>query len=142
MSFVVSLVPGISAEAEKSTDAERYPLPPCDRAPEGWTRIPYHESRPDFVPTEEEKARGFALFTRPIVDAIYPESRPGTEERVTKISTFAAGDQFQTVNFAVYPLQELPKLRVTAGEFTLKEKGKKNENSGSSKDTENAENAE
>lgn len=120
MSFFIGSVPGMGVEAE------RYPLPPSDRAPEGWTRIPYHESRPDFVATEEEKARGFALFTRPIVDAIYPESRPGTEERVTKISTFVAGDQFQTVNFAVYPLQELPKLRVTAGEFVRKGKGKKN----------------
>ncbi len=122
MFFLIGSVSGIGAEAE------RYPLPPSDRAPEGWTRIPYYESRPDFVPTEAEKARGFALFTRPIVDAIYPESRPGTDERVTKISTFAAGNQFQTVNFAVYPLQELPKLRVTAGEFVRKGKGKGKKN--------------
>ncbi len=116
--FTVVLILGLSVGvlfAEPS--AERRALPPSDEAPEDWTRIPYHESRPEFEPTESEKQRGFALFSRPLVDAVYPESRPGAEERVEKLAFFAAGNQFQTLNFAVYPLQELPSLRVSAGEF-------------------------
>ncbi|MDO4573764.1 MAG: hypothetical protein Q4D98_00960 [Planctomycetia bacterium] len=97
------------------------PIPPSDVAPEDWTRIPYCERRPEFVPTEAEKTRGFALFTRPITDPVYPESRPGAEERTTELSGFAAGDQWLTLNFAVYPLRELKNLRVVAGEFACGE---------------------
>jgi len=98
---------------------ERRPVPPFDSAPEDWTRIPFHDWRPEFVPTDAEKAQGFALFTRPLVDAVYPESRPGADERFEKLAFFAAGDQFQTLNFAVYPLQDLKGLRVKAGKFAL-----------------------
>lgn len=116
-------VPLVSAEnassSQISADGERRALPPADEAPEDWTRIPFFESRPEFQPTEAETRRGFALFTRPLVDAIYPESRPGADERVEKLSFFAAGNQFQTLNFAVYPLQALPELRVKAGQFQL-----------------------
>ena len=116
--FTVVLILGLSVGALfAEPSAERRALPPSDEAPEDWTRIPYHESRPEFEPTESEKQRGFALFSRPLVDAVYPESRPGAEERVEKLAFFAAGNQFQTLNFAVYPLQELPSLRVSAGEF-------------------------
>ncbi len=96
---------------------ERRPLPPSDAPPEDWTRIPYYESRPEFKPTSAELKRGFALFSRPLVDAVYPESRPGADERVEKLSFFAAGNQFQTLNFAVYPLENLPSLKVKAGKF-------------------------
>ena len=98
---------------------ERRAIPPSDSAPEDWTRIPFQDWRPEFVPTDAEKAQGFALFTRPLVDAVYPESRPGADERFEKLAFFAAGDQFQTLNFAVYPLQDLKGLRVNAGKFSL-----------------------
>lgn len=113
ISVFISASACVSAEAETVKKA----LPPSDSAPEDWTRIPFYESRPEFVSTDAEVKRGFAVFSRPLVDAIYPESRPGAEERVEKLSFFAAGDQFQTLNFAVYPLQDLPGLRVVAGDF-------------------------
>lgn len=103
-----------------SVFAER-PVPPSDSAPADWQRVPYCEWRAEFVPTEAETARGFALFTRPITDAVYPESRPGAGERTTGLAGFAAGDQWITLNFAVYPLRELKNLRVLAGKFACGE---------------------
>lgn len=112
--LLIFLTPVLLGEPTKT---ERRPIPPSDAPPENWTRIPFHESRPEFKPTKTESQRGFALFSRPLVDAVYPESRPSAKERVQKLSFFAAGNQFQTLNFAVYPLENLNSLRVKAGKF-------------------------
>lgn len=93
-------------------------VPPADSAPEDWTRIPYVESRAEIQPTEKERQQGFLLFSRPLTDPVYPESRPAPDERFSQLQTQAAGNQFQTISFTVYPLKDLPQFQVTAGTFS------------------------
>lgn len=92
-------------------------VPPADSAPDDWTRIPYVESRPEILPTEKEQQQGWILFSRPLTDPVYPESRPSPEERFSRLQTQAAGNQFQTISFTVYPLKNLPQLKVAVSPF-------------------------
>ena len=96
---------------------ERNVVPPADSAFPDWKRAPYVETAPEIVPTDEEKRLGMILFSRPLVDAIYPETRPRAAERIQSVSGFGAWNQYETLNFALYPLVDLTGIRVTVGDL-------------------------
>ena len=100
---------------------EKRAVPPADSAFEDWTRIPYVETAAPIVPTAQEKNFGFVLFTRPLVDASYPETIPAPEERTGEIAGFGAWNQFETLNFAIYPLRDLKNVRVTVTDLVREE---------------------
>ena len=92
---------------------------PEDYPDEKWTRLPYVETAPEFKPTEAEAQRGYALFSRPLVDPIYPETRPLAQERVESLAAVAAKGQFVNLQFAIYPLREMTNINVRCDAFTL-----------------------
>ncbi|MDO5580413.1 MAG: hypothetical protein Q4G69_04720 [Planctomycetia bacterium] len=100
----------------------RIAVPPADSAFEDWVRVPYRETAPEIQPSKEESQFGFLLFSRPFVDAIYPETIPVPEERIREITGFGAWDQFQTLNFAIYPLKDLKEINVSATDLVCGEK--------------------
>ena len=89
-------------------------VPPSDSAFEDWKRIPYQETAPEPVATDDEKEFGAIVFSRPLVDAIYPETKPYDYERIEKITGFGAWLQYETLNFALYPLADLKNINVRA----------------------------
>lgn len=98
--------------------AIRRVLPPADKAFDDWKRVPYTETAAEPVPTAVEKQAGFILFSRPLIDAIYPETRPRNDERVTTIRGFGAWEQYETLNFALYPLADLKGINVQVGSLS------------------------
>lgn len=92
-------------------------VPPADSAFNDWVRVPYVETAEPILPTEEEKKLGCILFSRPLVDPIYPETIPLPEERITKVDGFGAWDQFVSLNFAIYPLVPLKNINVRVGDL-------------------------
>jgi hypothetical protein len=128
---IVALVSAGTATAGEaagpSSPAELEPLKlvskPVDRAPErrahaqpavpgGVREIPYVETAPEPVLTEAEKQRGYLLFARPTVEPVYPNTRPGPDERLEALVAFAAAGQFQPVTLAIYPVRPLVNLKV------------------------------
>lgn len=64
-------------------------------------------------PTEGEARAGFIVFTRHEPFDIKPWSRPRPEERLTKISTYAAKGEKNNIWFAVFALEPLKSFSVT-----------------------------
>ena len=93
-------------------------VPPADSAFDDWVRFPYVEGAAQIVPTAEEQKLGCVIFSRPFVDAIYPETIPLPQERIAKVDGFGAWDQFETLNFALYPLVDLKNINVRVGDLT------------------------
>ena len=96
--------------------AEHLPLkqPPV---PEGMTEIPFVETAPLPFPTAEETRRGMILFSRPLVEPVFPQTRPLEQERISALSGFAARGEHETLNFALYPLRNLREVRVSSGDW-------------------------
>ncbi len=98
--------------------AVRRVVPPVDKGFDDWKRVPYIETAAEPVPTSSEKKIGFILFSRPLIDAIYPETRPRADERVSVIRGFGAWEQYETLNFALYPLADLKGINVQIGNLS------------------------
>ncbi|MBE6385996.1 MAG: hypothetical protein E7048_10105 [Lentisphaerae bacterium] len=72
---------------------------------------PYEETGkvPEFTPAE--KRSGMMIFSRPLTEPVYQATLPKAWERVESLHTFGARGQIVTLNFAVYPVRNLKKLR-------------------------------
>ena len=75
--------------------------------------MPFVETAPPPVPTEEETRRGFVLFTRPITEPVHPNTHPLPSERLTGgVTAFATPEEWESVTLSVYPLRNLENFRV------------------------------
>ena len=91
--------------------------------------IGFHEesSHPEAIPgklralkpTPVEFARGFLVFRRGLVEAVYPDTIPSPgEARPNELSTFAARGQRTCVTFSLLPLAEAKGLEVRVTDLT------------------------
>lgn len=80
--------------------------------PEEAKEIPFVETAPEPVLTDQEKARGYILFQRPITEAVHPNTRPLPEERIEGLVAFGTPGEFEPVTFALYPVRPLKNLKV------------------------------
>ncbi|MBL8994380.1 MAG: hypothetical protein JNM63_13640, partial [Spirochaetia bacterium] len=78
-----------------------------------WKETPFFETAPEPVLTTEEGARGLMLFSRPITEPIYPETRPYGFERMENITAFATPGEFEPILVGVYPIKDIQNLRVS-----------------------------
>jgi hypothetical protein len=83
----------------------------------GWEEVPFIEKNPEPELTAEERERGFLLFTRPITEIVYPNTRPLPEERFECLSAFATPGEFEPVTFALYPIQNLQGIKIVASDL-------------------------
>ncbi|MCX5685713.1 MAG: hypothetical protein NT049_18810, partial [Planctomycetota bacterium] len=82
--------------------------------PEGAKEIPFEETAPEPALTAAEKERGYLLFQRPIVESVYPNTRPLAHERIESLAAFATPGEFEPVTLALYPVRPLRNLKVRA----------------------------
>lgn len=75
--------------------------------------IHYEDDTPPPAPTEEESARGFILFDRPLTDLIFANTVPRPEERIETLGAFAAPGQSEPVTLALHALRDLPQVQVS-----------------------------
>ncbi|MCX7762405.1 MAG: DUF4091 domain-containing protein [Candidatus Kryptonium sp.] len=73
-------------------------------------------------PTDAERKAGFIAFFRPEPFEIKPWSRPKPEERLTKISSFAAQGQKTNLWFAIFALEPLKGFSVQVGTHEIRSK--------------------
>lgn len=72
-------------------------------------------------PTEAETAKGFILFQRQPFNPIYQDTVPAAFERAVRLETFAARGQYEPFSFAMYALEALKNVRVSAAELKNKD---------------------
>ncbi len=83
-----------------------------NKVPEGFKNIPFEDDSPIPMAKEDEKERGFILFSRPIVQPVYKKYHPRDYERITELTTFATKGEFEPLTFSIYPLRDMKNFRV------------------------------
>jgi hypothetical protein len=127
---LLAVSPIVSANAMDARTAESLPAirlgpKPADSAvqrrprpqpavPEGAKEIPFDETAPEPTLTQAETERGYLLFQRPLVESVYPNTRPLPHERLDSLVAFATPGEFEPVTFALYPMRSLQNLKVRA----------------------------
>ena len=94
------------------TVPEIYPFEQPEKVPPGFHENPYRENSPEPEPLKTEREAQMILFTRALTNPVWAETRPKPFERCRKLSAWGAPGQFVLLNFAVYPLADLKKLKV------------------------------
>ena len=75
--------------------------------PANHTEVPFVDEAPQLELTRAERKRGYVLFSRPIVDPVYPATRPLAHERLDALVAFACPGEFEPLTFGVYPTRAL-----------------------------------
>lgn len=78
-----------------------------------WKELPFVETAPEPTLTAEEQSRGFMIFSRPITEIVYPNTRPLTDERINELTAFATPGEYEPLNFALYPVKDVKNLAVS-----------------------------
>ncbi|MBN2328728.1 MAG: hypothetical protein JXR73_16420 [Candidatus Omnitrophica bacterium] len=89
--------------------------------PSNYRETPFAESAPEPELTDLEKQRGYVLFQRPIIEPVYPNTRPRSYERLEGLSAFGAAGEFEPATFSVYPVRDLENFRVRASSLRAHE---------------------
>ncbi len=87
---------------------------PQPAVPDGFRETHFIETAPKPQLEPAEQARGYMLFQRPIMDPVYPNSRPLVEERLKGLVAFATPGEFEPLTFSVYPVRDLVNMKVRA----------------------------
>ena len=75
--------------------------------PEEWAKWKQDpEPDPGPVPpfSDTDRKRGFAVFSRPYLECVYPHTNPRPEELNPELRIFATPGEFEPLNFIVHPL--------------------------------------
>ena len=83
-----------------------------ETVPPGVKEDPFIEHAPGCAFTPLERERGFALFTRPMTDVVYRNTRFLAHERIDELKGWGARGQYITLTFSLVPLTDLKDLRV------------------------------
>ncbi len=85
--------------------------------PEGWVEQPYIENAPEPVLSQTEAQRGFMLFSRPAIEAVYKNTNPLPHERLELLKAFATPGEFEPLTLSIYPSIELKNVRLTVSDI-------------------------
>ena len=101
--------------------AEFIPLPSSkEKIPADVRENPFVEKAVLLTPDKTENSRQFVLFSRPLTDPVWAETRPQAYERVDRLDGWGARKQFVSLNFALYPLSELKDLSIEIESSSVK----------------------
>ncbi|MEI7903996.1 MAG: glycoside hydrolase domain-containing protein [Candidatus Firestonebacteria bacterium] len=84
----------------------------------------YEETEPAPSASAIDKERGFILFDRNYLEAIYPNSNPKKSEIKNEFSGISAQNMPSILNFSIYPLEDLGNVNASVDDFVSKEGGK------------------
>jgi len=77
----------------------------------------FKEIKTEYAPSAEDKARGYTLFEYSYMDDIYPNTVPEKESIKNTLHCYAAKGEKEIVVLGVYPLGDIDRLRVDAGDL-------------------------
>ena len=86
-------------------------------APGNMKVVPFVDEAPEPAPTAAEIAQGCILFSRPITQPVYRNTRPLPWEAMTSLATFATQGEYEPLTFSVYPLRDMRNFRVLVSDL-------------------------
>jgi len=81
-------------------------------------KVLHIDANPEPVLTPKQQAQKYVVFSRPIEEDIYPDTKPETGEMVDAISATGAAGTLEPVAFAIRSYTDFGDIRVTASDFT------------------------
>lgn len=79
--------------------------------------IPYTGEPDEVQLTNEEKSRGYVVFSRLPLTYVFPESKPKQTEIVDHLSTQTVRNSSATLTFSLYPLRDLGKVTISISDL-------------------------
>jgi hypothetical protein len=76
---------------------------------------------PDFAPTPEEQARGYAVFARDWMEDVTFNAVPRRGEVTDPLSAFASAGELEPIVFSVYPLRDVGEVAIAVSDLTTPE---------------------
>lgn len=83
---------------------------------EKWKETVTPPEEPPALPDADTK-RGFAIYSRPYVENIYPHTAPRAEELTPELRAFATPGEYEPLNFAIYPLKDFDSVTVKVSDI-------------------------
>jgi len=100
-----------SQNTENKEMLKQYPVPSA------FKEIPFIENNPEPGLSETEKARGYMVFSRPITDVVYPNTKPLQSERIDSLYGFGTLGEFEPLNLSVYPVRDIRRMQVSVSDL-------------------------
>lgn len=72
------------------------------------------DKNPEPELSDDQKAKGYCLFSRDYMVDIYPDTKPKKEEFIKNISGFASAGEIEPLTFALRSYKDLGKIRILA----------------------------
>lgn len=103
----------------KKPQADQPDIKPLDinKVPETSKEMPFKDTNPEPQPNDMEKNLGFIVFSRPVTEPIFPDTKPLPYEKLKSLEAFATPGEIEPVSFGIYSLKNLKNIRVTASEL-------------------------
>lgn len=86
-------------------------------ADEKWKEIPHEETQKLPSLSEEEKNRGYVIFSRHYLDPVYSSSLPASYEITKELRIFAAPGEYEPCSFSIHALRDIKNLKITVTDF-------------------------
>ena len=71
------------------------------------------------LPSSKERKAGWIAFQRPMLEPVFPQTKPRPGERINSICAFAARDEYETLTFTIYPLRDLKGLKISVSDLKM-----------------------
>ena len=119
----MAIVPAAQWDAVKAEKLARYEqdiylLPEEEWAK--WTKTEHEEKNPMPEFTKQELDRGLVTYTRSYISNIWPNTAPLRSEIDAPVRAFATPGEYEPLNFAILPLQDLKDVRVQFSDLKSK----------------------
>lgn len=96
--------------------SETFLLPPDVLAK--WKETPPSLPQPTADWSEEDQARGFAVFHRHYLEPVWPATVPTAQELSAPVRAFAAQDDYEPMTFTIHPLRDADEVDLSIGDLT------------------------
>ena len=111
--------------AADRTRVEKDVLAPLEESTLRMPPEPWAKWKPDVEPptgpmpplADEDRRRGFVVYTRPWPECVYPHDKPRPEDLRPTLRLFACPGEYEPANFIVLPQRDLAGARVTVSDI-------------------------
>lgn len=105
---------GEDSVAVKRTALKSYFYPKSEISVPVFEEISVKEELEEVKPKIHDQSKGYVIFTRSSLEYVYPGSKPKESEMIEHFKIKAVRNEFEPINFSLYPLQNLGMVKISA----------------------------
>jgi hypothetical protein len=81
---------------------------------EKWEKVPHAETQKQVTFSDQEKKKGYLVFSKHYLDLVYPATLPAPYEITKEIRIFASKGEYEPCTFSIHALRDIKDMRVTS----------------------------